>query len=153
MTFRLLCVCRGNTCRSPMAQAVLQDRLADAGIAAHVDSAGTDVDPIGATPDPRGLRAAKGRGYETAHQRSRQLAMADFSRSDLILVMDQRNMASLQAMQPNPVQTAIQLFDPQGRDIPDPYHGGPDDYEHALDMIEQAADALIEKLRADPPKA
>ena len=139
---RILCVCRGNTCRSPMAEGVLRTRLP----AARLDSAGTHVRNAGGLPDPRGLQAASTRGYDNSALRSRQVLAADFADFDLILAMDEMNLADLCNACPSGAGCKIRLFDAQGRDIPDPYHGGPADYEHALDMIEEAADALLATL-------
>ena len=145
---RILCVCLGNICRSPMAQGAIERRAAEAGLAVTVDSAGTAHWHVGNPPDPRGLAAAEGRGYNNSDQRARQVAGGDFNSFDLILGMDASNVDDLHSMAP-PVHTSrIELFHPDGVDIPDPYYGGPADYEHALDMIEAAADALIGRLKA-----
>ena len=143
---RILCVCLGNICRSPMAQGALERRLGDAGIPATIDSAGTGAYHIGNPPDPRGLAAASARGYDNSAQRARQVRASDFRDFELILAMDSANLADLQRLAPGGADCEIRLFDAKGRDIPDPYHGGPKDYEHALDMVEAAADALVSEL-------
>lgn len=143
---RILCVCLGNICRSPMAQGALEQRLTAAGIAAQLDSAGTGAYHVGNPPDPRGLAAAGARGYDNSAQRARQVQPSDFHDFELILAMDASNLDDLRRASPLGANCEIRLFDPQGRDIPDPYHGGPADYEHALDMIEAAADALVQEL-------
>ncbi|MEL6999827.1 MAG: low molecular weight protein-tyrosine-phosphatase [Pseudomonadota bacterium] len=143
---RILCVCLGNICRSPMAQGALERRLAEAGIDAQVDSAGTGAYHIGNPPDPRGLAAASSRGYDNAAQRARQVRTTDFAEFDLLLAMDGANLENLRRACSADASCEIRLFDPQGRDIPDPYYGGPADYEHALDMIEFAADALTSEI-------
>ncbi|MEM9062657.1 MAG: low molecular weight protein-tyrosine-phosphatase [Pseudomonadota bacterium] len=143
---KILCVCLGNICRSPMAQGALERRLAEAGISAVVDSAGTGAYHIGNPPDPRGLAAASARGYDNSAQRARQVAASDFDAFDLILAMDASNLANLRRACPQSADCEIRLFDAEGRDIPDPYYGGPADYEHALDMIEAATEALVTKI-------
>lgn len=145
---RILCVCLGNSCRSPMAQGALERRLSEAGTDAHLDSAGTGAYHIGNPPDPRGLAAASSRGYDNSAQRARQLRASDFRDFDLLLAMDASNLANLRNACPPDATCEIQLFDAEGRDIPDPFYGGLTDYEHALDMIEAAADALTAKLTA-----
>ena len=140
---RILCVCRGNTCRSPMVESVLRARLPDA----VLDSAGTNVRNAGGPPDPRGQKSALARGYDTSELRSRQVRTSDFTDFDLILAMDAANLSDLRNACPADATSTIRLFDPQGRDIPDPYHGGQADYEHALDMIEHAADALLANIQ------
>ncbi|MEM7236733.1 MAG: low molecular weight phosphotyrosine protein phosphatase, partial [Pseudomonadota bacterium] len=98
-------------------------------------------------PDPRGLSAAHARGYDNSGQRARQVRPDDFHAFDLIVAMDRANVANLEALRPHDARAEIRLFDPEGREIPDPYYGGPADYEYALDMIEHAAGALIADLR------
>lgn len=145
---KILCVCLGNICRSPMAQGAIERRLSEAGVDAVLDSAGTGAYHIGNPPDPRGIAAASARGYDNSAQRARQVRQSDFEDFDLVLAMDASNLADLRSACPPEASCEIQLFDAEGRDIPDPYHGGPADYEHALDMIEAAADALTGKLTA-----
>ena len=126
-----------------MGQAVLERRAADAGLDLTVDSAGVAARREGSPPDPRGLAAARARGYDTGAQRSKQLRAADFDDFDLILAMDATNLADLERLRPPGARAEARLFDPEGGDIPDPYHGGHADYEHALDLIEAAAARLI----------
>ncbi|MEM7422960.1 MAG: low molecular weight protein-tyrosine-phosphatase [Pseudomonadota bacterium] len=140
---RILCVCLGNICRSPMAQGALERRAEEAGLAVEVDSAGTGAWHIGNPPDPRGLAAAAARGYDNTAQRARQIRNEDFDRFDLIVAMDRSNLSTLERQRPEGARARISLFHPDGHDIPDPYYGGPTDYENALNLVEYAADALI----------
>ena len=149
MTTRILCVCLGNTCRSPMAQGAIEAMAAAAGLTVEVDSAGLGAWHAGNPPDPRGLTTAARRGYDNAAQRSRLIATADFDTFDLILAMDASNIARLEKLRPVGASAEIRLFHPSGRDIPDPYYGGLPDYEHALDLIEEAARGLIDGLSGD----
>ena len=150
MTTRILVVCLGNICRSPMGQGVIEQRAAEAGLALMVDSAGLGAWHIGDPPNPRGLKTALARGYDNSRQRARQVRAADFHDFDLILAMDADNVAGLERLRPAgaPDRTLaeVRLFHPSGRDIPDPYYGGPPDYEHALDLIEEAVRDLIAAL-------
>ena len=150
MTTRILVVCLGNICRSPMGQGVIEQRAAEAGLALMVDSAGLGAWHIGDPPDPRGLKTALARGYDNSRQRARQVRPADFHDFDLILAMDADNVAGLERLRPAGVPgrtlAEVRLFHPSGRDIPDPYYGGPPDYEHALDLIEEAVGDLIATL-------
>ena len=145
---RILCVCLGNICRSPMAEGALRAMAAQAGLAIEVDSAGTGAWHIGNPPDPRGLSAAAARGYDNTAQRARQVSLEDFDAFDLIVAMDRSNLANLQSMAPPGSRAEIRLFDAGGREIPDPYHQGPEAYERALDMVETASQNLIEELLA-----
>ncbi|HUS55156.1 MAG TPA: low molecular weight protein-tyrosine-phosphatase [Thermohalobaculum sp.] len=146
MTTRILCVCLGNTCRSPMAQGAIATMAAAAGLTLEVDSAGLGAWHAGKPPDPRGLTTAAKRGYDNAAQRSRLITPTDFDAFDLILAMDASNLARLEEIRPPGAGARIRLFHPSGRDIPDPYYGDLPDYEHALDLIEAAAADLIAKL-------
>jgi protein-tyrosine phosphatase len=145
---KILCICLGNTCRSPMAQGAIETMATAAGLAVEVDSAGLGAWHAGKPPDPRGLTTAAKRGYDNSAQRSRLIDAADFSAFDLILAMDASNLARLQELCPAGTRALIRLFHPSGRDIPDPYYGDLPDYEHALDMIEEAATDLITEVTA-----
>ena len=144
---RILCVCLGNICRSPMAQGAIERRAVQARLEILVDSAGTGAWHIGKPPDARALKIAAGRGYDNSEQRARQVRPADFAEFDLIVGMDGSNVSELRRRAPPDAAARIELFHPDGLDIPDPYYGGPEDYEHALDLVEHAADALIARLR------
>jgi len=149
MTTRILVVCLGNICRSPMGQGVIEKRAAEAGLTVKVDSAGLGAWHVGNPPNPRGLKAASARGYDNTGQRARQVQAGDFHDFDLILGMDADNIAGLERLRPDGADVEIRLFHPSGRDISDPYYGGLPDYEHALDLIEEAAAELIERLATD----
>lgn len=144
---RILCVCLGNICRSPMAEGALRKRAAEEGIAIEVDSAGTGAYHIGQPPDPRGLAAAGARGYDNTELRARQVAEADFHQFDLIIAMDRANLSDLKSRAPAGSRAEIELFDAAGREIPDPYYGGPEDYERTLDLVEAATEEMIARLR------
>lgn len=150
MTTRILVVCLGNICRSPMGQGVIEKRAAQAGLAVEVDSAGLGSWHIGNPPNPRGLKVALARGYDNSRQRARQVRPQDFHDFDLILGMDADNIAGLERQRPagapDSNMAQIRLFHPSGQDIPDPYYGGLPDYEHALDLIEEAVGGLIDSL-------
>ena len=146
MATRILVVCLGNICRSPMGQGVIEKRAADAGLTVEVDSAGLGAWHIGNPPNPRGLKVAAARGYDNSHQRARQVREADFHDFDLILAMDASNVEGLERQKPQGARAEIRLFHPSGRDIPDPYYGDIPDYEHALDLIEEAVEDLVARL-------
>jgi protein-tyrosine phosphatase len=146
MTTRILCVCLGNTCRSPMAQGAIETMAAAAGLAVEVDSAGLGAWHAGKAPDLRGVTTAARRGYDNSAQRSRQIEAADFDVFDLILAMDASNLARLRELCPAGARARIRLFHPSGRDIPDPYYGELPEYERALDLIEAAAADLVAQL-------
>jgi protein-tyrosine phosphatase len=146
---KVLMVCLGNICRSPTAEAVLRAKLEAAGLAHRisVDSAGTGNWHIGSPPDARSQRHAVKRGYDLSALRGRQVAEADFHRFDLILAMDEDNLADLQRLAPESASRAeLRLF--ADVKVPDPYTGGPAGFEQVLDLVEAASDAWVKNLAA-----
>lgn len=150
---RVLFVCLGNICRSPTAEGVLRHQLAEAGLAEviHVASAGTGDWHVGNPPDSRTRRAAQLRGYDLSAQRAQQVSAEDFTRYDLILAMDKSNLASLQAMRPGHASAELDLFlrryEGALDEVPDPYYGGEQGFEHVLDLIEAACRGLVSELK------
>lgn len=148
----VLLVCLGNICRSPMAEGVVRHCLDKAGLA-HVttDSAGTSGWHEGSPPDPRAIKAALMRDIDISGQAARQVQPQDFDNFDIIAAMDQSNYARLRQMQPEASKARIHLFLEFARElpvseVPDPYYGGEDGFDHALDLIEQAARGLVDQL-------
>lgn len=153
MTTRILVVCLGNTCRSPLGQGVLERLAAEAGLAVEIDSAGIGAWHVGNPPNPNSAAIARARGYDISAQRSRQIAEADFHRFDLILGMDRQNIADLRRLCPPGASPRIRLFRPDDGEVPDPYTGGPEDYRLALDLIEEAAAQITRELAGETPGA
>ena len=149
---RILFVCLGNICRSPTAEGVLR------GIAArefpklplYVDSAGTANYHAGEPPDRRSIAAARRRGYEIASLRARQLAATDFTSFDYVLAMDRANLGQIQGLRPDARSARIGLFlefaELDQDEVPDPYYGGIEDFEHVLDLCEAGARGLLTML-------
>jgi protein-tyrosine phosphatase len=150
----ILVVCLGNICRSPMAEGAVRKALDEAGLAhVAVDSAGTSGWHEGGPPDPRAVKAALMRDIDIAHQRARQVTDDDFHRFGLILAMDGQNYARLKAMQPEGSTATIRMFmeyagEVPVREVPDPYYGGEEGFDHALDLIELAARGLADHMAA-----
>jgi protein-tyrosine phosphatase len=143
----VLMVCLGNICRSPTAEAVLRAKLRAAGLheQVSVDSAGTGSWHIGSSPDARSQRHALQRGYDLSDLRGRQVGEADFHRFDLMLAMDDANLADLLALAPpGRYRAEVRLFAPEP--VPDPYVGGAAGFERVLDLVETACDAWIRDL-------
>ncbi|MEY4765246.1 MAG: hypothetical protein RI907_1919 [Pseudomonadota bacterium] len=156
---RVLMVCMGNICRSPTAEGVLRAKLQAAGLhdRVEVDSAGTHAYHVGHAPDPRSVKHALQRGYDLSGLRARKVQPQDFSRFDLLLAMDWDNLALLEEACPTPEQRRRLLrlvaFVPQqsawagAQTVPDPYYGGPQGFEHVLDLVESACDGLVLHLK------
>ena len=150
---RVLFVCMGNICRSPMAQGVLEDRLREERVDDRVvvDSAGTHHYHTGEPPDRRGVEAARRRGIEIGHQRARPVRDDDFMNFDLILAMDADNERKLLSICPPFYSDRVRLvmdFAPElrEREIPDPYYVGGEGFEKVLDMLELCMEGLMDEL-------
>lgn len=131
----------------------MRQRLQQAGLAERieVDSAGTGDWHVGKAPDSRTQQAASRRGYDLSSLRGRQVSVDDFARFDLILAMDGANLRDLQRMRPAQARGELDLylrrFELAEDDVPDPYYGGSEGFEHVLDLLEQASDALLIELK------
>ncbi len=151
---KVLFVCMGNICRSPTAEGVFrklvnQKELADR---FHIDSAGTIGYHAGEAPDNRAQIAAKKRGYDLSFIRARQVVQEDFNIFDYILAMDSENLRNLKAIADDRHHHKIELFlkhadGASTKEVPDPYYGGHDGFERVLDLIEQASNGFIDKLK------
>jgi protein-tyrosine phosphatase len=153
---RLLFVCMGNICRSPTAEGVMRALLREQGLddVVQVDSAGTGAWHLGDPPDARATAAARARGITLAGA-ARQVTRTDFDDYDLILAADRSNLRDLRAVLPAEARAKLHLlreFDPASGDgdldVPDPYYGGDDGFEHVLDLVEAACRGLLDDLRA-----
>jgi protein-tyrosine phosphatase len=152
----VLFVCTGNICRSPTAEGVLRKLAADAGLAhrIRVDSAGTHGYHVGEAPDARAQAHARRRGYDLSDLRARRFSREDFHTFDLILAMDREHHAILARLAPSSAGQKLRLMlefarRPVGDEVPDPYYGGPDGFELVLDLIEDAAEGLLDHLKAE----
>ncbi len=151
MTTKVLFVCMGNICRSPMAEGVLKTMVKQAGLedVVTVHSAGTHGFHIGEAPDKRAQNIAAKRGYDLTGLRGRQVQASDYEEYDFILAMDWENLALLQQQAPKSQQHKLQLFmrfatEHESATIPDPYYGGPQGFETVLDYVEDASQGLLE---------
>lgn len=148
---RVLFICMGNICRSPTAEAVFRHYVESAGLAEQIeiDSAGTHDYHIGAPPDLRTQRAAEQRGYDMSDLRGRQVEASDFDRFDYVLAMDHANLAILKSLAKDgdPELFLEYAKHHKEREVPDPYYGGADGFERVLDMVEDAAEGLLQHIR------
>lgn len=151
---RVLMVCMGNICRSPMAQGVFERLVAEAGLAERieVDSAGTHAYHVGEPPDHRARATADRRGIDLSTQRARQVNVRDFEQFDYLLAMDRQNFAALQHISPAAQAKKVRLFlefaaEMGEEEVPDPYYGGPTGFERVFDLVEEAGRGLLEEIR------
>jgi protein-tyrosine phosphatase len=154
---KLLVVCMGNICRSPMGMAVLQTLAArsSSGHQIMVDSAGTHASRTEERPDPRAEAAMLRRGYKVGHQRSRKVSVQDFSNFDLIFAMDTSNLVALQQICPPEFSHKLHLYLAFGAasaalaaEVPDPYYGNTAGFERVLDLCEAGATQILARLDA-----
>ena len=150
MPQKILMVCLGNICRSPLAEGILQSKLPrDKFI---VDSAGTGEWHIGKQPDQRSIAIAHKKGLDISHQRGRQFRTQDFKDFDYIYVMDGSNYNDVLSLakndeEKNKVKLILnELFPGENVDVPDPYFGLQNGFASVYDMIDQACDIIAEKL-------
>ncbi|MEB3166450.1 MAG: low molecular weight protein-tyrosine-phosphatase [Cyanobacteriota bacterium] len=153
---RVLFVCLGNICRSPAAEGVFLELLAREGLeqAFRVDSAGTGGWHVGNRADRRMREAAARRGIDLP-SRARQLEASDLDTFDHILTMDAdnleavRRLAAAHAKSSKHVRPLLHHAERAGvSEVPDPYYGGAEGFEHVLDLLEEACRGLLEHLRA-----
>jgi protein-tyrosine phosphatase len=145
---KVLFVCTGNICRSPTAAGVFAHFVREAGLenVVQVESAGTHDYHAGEPPDARAQEHAKRRGYDLSALRARQVRKRDFQDFDLVVAMDRGH---LEILRHNcaPEQRGKLRMLIKGRDVPDPYYGGPEGFDRVLDMVEAACLGLLDEVR------
>ena len=154
----VLFVCLGNICRSPTAHAVFRKRVSDNGLSdiINIDSAGTGDWHIGRPPDLRSSEKAKEFGYDLSDLRARLVETSDFENFSYILVMDSKNLDDVRKLAPKDHKAKIELllnYSARSRvdniyEVPDPYFGGEDGFDHVLNLIEDATLGFLDYLKA-----
>ena len=152
---RILMVCLGNICRSPMADGLLRKKVKELGLNIFVDSAGTANYHVGSSPDQRMIDTAKSRGTDINQLKARQFTAQDFIDFDVIYVMDQSNLTNVKALcSDNHNMEKVKLIrneivSTQGMHVPDPYYGTMKDFMHVYDLLDEVTDAIIQKIQND----
>jgi protein-tyrosine phosphatase len=150
---KILMVCLGNICRSPLAHGILQGKVTEAGLNITVDSAGTNGYHDGELPDPRSIAKANEYDLDITNQQSRQITRSDIQEFDLIYVMDASNYNNVIALcstteEKTKVKMIMNEVQPgKNISIPDPYYGESDGFENVYQMLDLACDKIIENLR------
>lgn len=153
MTVRVLFVCLGNICRSPLAEGAFRTEAERLGLDVEADSAGTGDWHIGHPPDPRAQAAACRNGVDISGLRARQVSRDDFDRFDHVVALDTQNLADLLAMRPRDAHSRISLlldFLPgrEGQAVVDPYYGNDSHFDEAWMDVSAGAKALAREIAA-----
>lgn len=146
---KVLMVCLGNICRSPMAEGVFRNKALEKGIELHVDSCGTANYHVGEHPDPRSVKKSKEHGIDISNLIGRQFSYSDFRKFDVILTMDIDNYRNVIALAQNDddiakvKMTLNYSFPGNNMDVPDPWYGGEQGFEDVFQLLDQAADSFF----------
>ena len=149
---KVLMVCLGNICRSPLAEGILQHKANKHGLNWQIESAGTGAWHVGHPPDIRAIKTAKKFGVNIANQKARKIAISDFDLYDLIFTMDTEvHEEVLRLAKTAEQRRKIYLFLPYGgntllNSVPDPYYGENADFEEAYHFLDNACDTILEKM-------
>ena len=147
---KILMVCLGNICRSPLAEGILKSKLSKNFI---VDSAGTASYHIESSPDKRSIAVAKKHGLDISNLRGRQFEVSDFDGFDLIYVMDESNFQNVVKLARTPedigkVKMILNEVHPnKNYEVPDPYYGGDHGFENVYQMLDEACEIIAEQLQ------
>lgn len=151
---KVLFVCMGNICRSPTAHGIFDALIKKEGLddLIEVDSAGTHAYHVGELPDRRSQQTALRHGMDLDYQHARKVLLKDMEIFDYILAMDESNLQELMRICPDEHQQKLSLLMSYAphfgqQEVPDPYYGGDQGFEHVFDMVEEAAKGLLDDLR------
>lgn len=146
---KVLMVCLGNICRSPLAQGILEHKLKEQGLNWVVDSAGTGGGHSGMGPDNRSQQIAMKHGIDISAQEARRIRYSDITEFDIIYCMDATNLVNVRDIchtlqEEAKVKLIMEECDPGKKmDVPDPYYGGPEGFEKIYQLLDKACDAII----------
>ncbi len=154
---RILMVCLGNICRSPLAEGIMQAKVNARGLDWSVDSAGTSYWHAGEGPDRRSQQTAKQHELDISHQKARQFKASDLDKFDLILAMDRKNLRDIINLASNDAQRekvrlVLELAYPgEEQDVPDPYWDD-DGFEQVYQMLDDACERILEQIERGGPR-
>lgn len=151
---KILMVCLGNICRSPLAEGILQSKANKLGLPIQVDSAGTANYHVGEAPHHSSQLVAKQNGVDISQQKCRQFKKTDFENFDKIYVMDSSNYDDVKRMagnyfNANKIDLILnELYPHENREVPDPWYGGMEDFKKVYKMLDDTCDMIIKKFQA-----
>jgi len=147
---KILMVCLGNICRSPLAEGIMQEKINQRNLDWEVDSAGTGAWHAGELPDPRSILVAKKNNIDITHQRARQFRASDLDEFDLVLTMDATNFQDVKRLASSPahvekIKMIMNYVNPgMNQQVPDPYYGD-HGFENVFEMLDAACDQILKK--------
>ena len=147
---KILMVCLGNICRSPLAEGILAHKIKQLDI--EVDSAGTAAYHVGKLPDKRSIEIANKYNINLENQRARQVSRADFDEFDIIYAMDTNNSAHLISLaetekERNKIRLILNEINPGAcESVPDPYYGGENGFQNVYNMLNEACDKIVKNI-------
>lgn len=149
---KILMVCLGNICRSPLAEGIMKAKALKYNLDVEVDSAGTAAYHVGELPDPRSMEVAMKNGIDISDQRARKFTVADFDRFDKIFAMDSQNYSDLANLARNnehleKLELILNMSQPgKNLTVPDPYYGGKDGFDNVFAMLDQACEVVAKQI-------
>ena len=147
---KILMVCLGNICRSPLAEGILQSKVPNS---IMVDSAGTAGYHVGSLPDKRSIEVARKNGLDITKQRCRKFTTEDFDNFDVIYVMDSSNYQDILILARNEKDSSKvkmilnELYPNSNKSVPDPYYGGNKGFENVYEMLNEACTIIASKMK------
>lgn len=146
---RILMVCLGNICRSPLAEGLLRHKIQQLGLSHQVDSAGTANYHVGEAPDVRSQKVALAHGFDISLLKGRQMQKADATEFDFIFVMDKSNLQNAKEIigedSDSQAKLIMDVLHPEKNiEVPDPYYGDMSNFQQVYDMLDQACDQIIQ---------